>query len=116
MDASTDRWLVIKRENLFLLAPRDGSLPGGGEQPLGLWYRDCRFLSGHELRPGGLGGTLRIERPWLPRWVGRLEVEGLRVAGASVDLRFERAGSQVVLADARVEGGPLELVLESGIG
>src|SRR5918996_5866293 len=41
--------LVIKRGNLFLLTPRDGRLPGGPEQPLGLWYRDCRFLSVHEL-------------------------------------------------------------------
>src|SRR5918999_2127486 len=41
--------LVIKRGNLFLLTPRDARLPGGREQPLGLWYRDCRFLSVHEL-------------------------------------------------------------------
>jgi hypothetical protein len=36
----------------------------------------------------------------------------MRVGGARVDLRFERAGTQVVLADARIEGN-LELVLET---
>jgi glycogen debranching enzyme len=45
--------LVVKWDNLFLLSPRDGRLPGGLGHPLGLWYRDCRFLSVHDLRIGG---------------------------------------------------------------
>jgi hypothetical protein len=45
--------LVIKRENLFLLAPRDGRIAAGEEHPLGLWFRDCRFLSVHELLVDG---------------------------------------------------------------
>ena len=48
-----------------------------------------------------------------PRWLGRMELEGLRVGGARVDLRFERAGSQVVLTDAHV-AGDVELVLDAG--
>ena len=45
--------IVIKDGNVFLVSMRDGRLPIGVEHPLGLWFRDCRFLSGHELRIGG---------------------------------------------------------------
>jgi glycogen debranching enzyme len=65
------------------------------------------------LEPDALHGRLRIVRPLLPRWVGRLSVERMRVGDALVDLRFERAGTQVVLADARIEG-TLQLELETG--
>jgi glycogen debranching enzyme len=64
------------------------------------------------LSPEALEGRLRIIRPSLPRWVGRMDVTGLEIAGARVDLRFARAGDQVTLADARVEGD-VEVVLES---
>ena len=73
------------------------------------------LATGLGIRPDALARLLRVERPWLPAWVGRLEVEGLRVGAARVDLRFERAGTQVVLADARIDGD-LELVLETGTG
>jgi glycogen debranching enzyme len=73
------------------------------------------LATGLGLRPDALGRSLRVERPWLPRWVGRAELEGLRVGGARVDLRFVRAGTQVVLADARVEGD-VELVFDAGTG
>ena len=42
--------IVIKDGNVFLFALRDGRLPARVEHPLGLWFRDCRFLSAHELR------------------------------------------------------------------
>jgi glycogen debranching enzyme len=42
--------IVIKDGNVFLVALRDGRLPAGVEHPLGLWFRDCRFLCVHELR------------------------------------------------------------------
>ena len=51
-------------------------------------------------------------RPALPRWLDRLEIEGLRVAGARVDLRFERRAEEVALVDASVQG-ELELVLDN---
>jgi glycogen debranching enzyme len=50
--------LLIKRGNLFLVALRDGRLPADDEHPLGLWYRDCRFLSAHELRLDGAPALL----------------------------------------------------------
>lgn len=67
--------------------------------------------AGLGLRPDALNGRLRVVRPRLPRWVGRLSLEGLRMGDAHVDLRFERAGNLVVLADARTEGN-IQLSLE----
>ena len=54
-----------------------------------------------------------MRRPSLPRWVNRVEVEGLRIAGARVDLLFTRAvdGEHVALTDASVDGD-VEVVLE----
>jgi glycogen debranching enzyme len=71
------------------------------------------LTTGLGLHADGLDGALRIRRPSLPHWVNRVEVEGLRVAGARVDLLFERAGAdgRVALTDARVDG-ELEVVLE----
>jgi glycogen debranching enzyme len=54
---------------------------------------------------------LRIIRPSLPHWLSRVEVPGLRVAGASIDLCFERSGRHVTLSDARIDGD-VEVVLE----
>lgn len=63
------------------------------------------------LEPDALHGRLRVVRPLLPRWVDRLDLSGLRVAGATVDLRFERTAEGVQLAGARVDG-TLEIVRE----
>lgn len=41
--------VVLKHENLFLLTEPDGSMPGLGRHPFGLFYDDCRFLSGWRL-------------------------------------------------------------------
>ena len=69
--------------------------------------------SGLGLVPDALERRLRVRRPSLPRWLNRVEVRGLRVADARVDLLFERAasGEQVALTDARIEGD-VEVVLE----
>jgi len=71
------------------------------------------MTAGLGLLPDGLDGRLRIRRPSLPRWVGDVEVRGLRVGGGRVDLHFERTapGGPVALSDARIEGD-LEVVLE----
>ena len=37
--------------------------------------------------------ALRVERPMLPEWLGRIRLEGLRVGDASVSLAFEREGA-----------------------
>jgi glycogen debranching enzyme len=71
------------------------------------------LVAGLGLVPDGHRRTLRVRRPLLPRQVDRLSVRGLRVAGASVDLRFERAADGVALADVRADG-ELEVALEAG--
>jgi glycogen debranching enzyme len=45
--------IVIKDENLFFLAEPSGDVPLGGEHGLGLYYHDCRYLNGYELRLAG---------------------------------------------------------------
>jgi glycogen debranching enzyme len=63
------------------------------------------------LSPDALERRLAIVRPSLPRWLGRVEVTGLPLGDARIDLVFERAGEHVTLADARIEGDA-EVVLE----
>jgi glycogen debranching enzyme len=63
------------------------------------------------LSPDALDNRLRVVRPSLPRWLERVEVTGLEIGNSRVDLQFERAGDQITLADAHIEGD-LEVVLE----
>jgi glycogen debranching enzyme len=67
------------------------------------------------LRADALEGRLAVHRPVLPRWLNRVEVTGLRVGDARVDLLFERTRGtdHVALSDARVDGD-LEVTLHTG--
>jgi glycogen debranching enzyme len=67
------------------------------------------------LRAEALEGRLAIHRPVLPAWLRRVDVTGLRVADARVDLLFERTRGtdQVALSDVRVDGD-LEITLHTG--
>jgi len=69
------------------------------------------LMLGLGLSPDALNRRLRVVRPSLPRWLERVEVSGLELGDATIDLRFERAGEHVTLADARIEGDA-EVVLE----
>ena len=42
--------IVIKDGPIFLLTNPDGDIPVGDGHGLGLYYRDCRFLNGYEMR------------------------------------------------------------------
>src|SRR5919201_1754269 len=46
--------VVIKDENLFFLTTRDGRVPLRGAHGFGLYYHDCRYLNGYELRLAGV--------------------------------------------------------------
>jgi glycogen debranching enzyme len=63
------------------------------------------------LSSDALEKRLRVVRPSLPRWLERVDVTGLGIGNARVDLSFERTGEHVTLADAHIEGD-LEVVLE----
>jgi hypothetical protein len=45
--------VVIKDEDVFFLCEPDGVVPLESGHGFGLYYHDCRFLSGYELRLGG---------------------------------------------------------------
>ena len=45
--------LVIKDRDIFFLCKPDGEIPIGDEHGYGLYYNDCRFLRGYELRMAG---------------------------------------------------------------
>jgi glycogen debranching enzyme len=100
----------------FIRAPYEEPVPypvacspqawAGGALPFTL-------AAGLGLVPDGLERTLRIRRPSLPRHVARLELHGLRLAGARIDLLFERTGRahRVALTDVQIDGD-VDVVLE----
>jgi glycogen debranching enzyme len=77
--------LVIKRGNLFMVAPPDGDLPGQ-PHPHGLWYRDCRHLSLHRLRLNG-GRPLLLKASDA---LGTRSVHELTDSSQAASLRMER--------------------------
>lgn len=92
-----DQTVVIKGGNLFVVSLRDGRIPGEGEHPLGLYYRDCRFLSAHELRIGGALPLLLVASDALGTEAvheltnPELELEDRsRLAAQSLQIRLER--------------------------
>jgi glycogen debranching enzyme len=46
--------VVVKNENVFFLTAPNGSVPGAEEHGFGLYYHDCRFLNGYELKLAGM--------------------------------------------------------------
>lgn len=71
------------------------------------------------LEAQALDRRLRIVRPTLPGLGTWLEVRGLRVADASVDLRFERGGSDengVAKVDVLAVRGELDVRIDAGAG
>ena len=45
--------VVIKNENVFFLTKPDGCVPIEGNHGFGLYYHDCRYLSGYEVNIAG---------------------------------------------------------------
>ena len=89
--------IVIKDGNVFLVSMHDGRLPAEVEHPLGLWFRDCRFLCVHEIRicdqlprlltatdAAGTQAVHELTNPDLKL------ANGQRLPGESLRLRVER--------------------------
>ena len=55
-----DETTVAKDGNVFSVTLHDGSLPLGGDHPLGVYADDCRVLRGHELRIAGVTPRLLV--------------------------------------------------------
>ncbi len=49
--------VVVKDGELFFLCPPSGSIPLSGAHGFGLFYHDCRYLNGYDLRLSGLSAT-----------------------------------------------------------
>lgn len=52
--------VVIKSGNPYFLAEPTGDVTLGGEHGFGLYYHDCRYLNGYELRLGGARPTTLV--------------------------------------------------------
>jgi glycogen debranching enzyme len=59
--------------------------------------------------PDGCAGRVRLVRPYLPEWLSWVEISGLRAAGGSVDVRFERQGGATTVASLRQAGGAVQV-------
>lgn len=53
--------LTIKDGDLFFLCEPDGDVPLYGGHGFGLFYRDCRYLGGYEMRLGEKEGIILLE-------------------------------------------------------
>ena len=56
------------------------------------------------LAPDAFAGRLRIARPRLPEFLELVEVHGLGIGRARVDLRFERSGTRTTTSVGEVDG------------
>ena len=91
--------LVIKDGNLFFLSQRDGNVPIVHGHGFGLYYNDCRFLNGYELRVGGYGAEVLVqnaERGFVAT-LGLsnpdLKTGGRHLAKHSLEIRWDRVAS-----------------------
>src|SRR5436190_14416551 len=91
--------LVIKNGNLFFLSEPDGTVPLAPGHGFGLYYHDCRFLNGYELKmsgrkpevlvrnaDAGYMATLGLSNP-------DLNADGKSLLKHSVEVRWERVAS-----------------------
>src|SRR6266567_4765267 len=96
--------LVIKNGNLFFLSEPDGTVPLTPGHGFGLYYHDCRFLNGYELKISGrkpevlvrnadrgFMATLGLSNP-------DLSADGKSLLKHSVEIRWERVASADDLA------------------
>jgi len=96
--------LVIKNGNLFFLSEPDGTVPLVQGHGFGLYYHDCRFLNGYELKMSGrkpevlvrnadhgFMATLGLSNP-------DVNLNGKPLPKHSVEIRWERIASAEDLA------------------
>ncbi|HXS78363.1 MAG TPA: glycogen debranching N-terminal domain-containing protein [Terracidiphilus sp.] len=57
---SVARAIVIKHEDIFFLAERDGGIPSGNQDGFGLYFHDCRYLGGYVIRIAGTEPTVLV--------------------------------------------------------
>lgn len=89
--------VVIKAENVFFLTDEEGGVPLAAGHGLGLYYHDCRYLRGYELRLAGEEPTVLARAVDGDSAVFELANPDLRLGGhgllprETVDIRWTRA-------------------------
>ena len=92
--------LVIKNGNLFFLSEPDGTVPLAPGHGFGLYYHDCRFLNGYELKISGRKPEVLVrnaDRGFMATLgLSNPDLDGL--PKHSVEIRWERVVSAEDLA------------------
>ena len=92
--------LVIKNGNLFFLSEPDGTVPLSPGHGFGLYYHDCRFLNGYELKISGRKPEVLVrnaDRGFMATLgLSNPDLDGL--PKHSVEIRWERVVSAEDLA------------------
>src|SRR5437763_1605219 len=87
--------LVIKNGNLFFLSEPDGTVPLAPGHGFGLYYHDCRFLNGYELKISGRKPEVLVrnaDRGFMATLgLSNPDLDGL--PKHSVEIRWERVAS-----------------------
>src|SRR2546430_1992185 len=92
--------LVIKNGNLFFLSEPDGTVPLARGHGFGLYYHDCRFLNGYELKISGRKPEVLV-RNADRGFMAMLGLSNPNLDGLlkhSVEIRWERVASAEDLA------------------
>jgi hypothetical protein len=85
--------VVVKYEDLFFLTTRDGSVPLGGDHGFGLYYHDCRFLNGYELKLAERNPTCSSRRHGVASSpTSKLTNPDIRMANGQLISKQRRAG------------------------
>ena len=115
--------VVVKNGNLFFLADSAGIVPLGGNHGFGLYYHDCPYLSGYDLKLAGANplclvstaekgylATFQLTNPDI-----RMSGGALIVGSAYADLRFERAADGTIAFRVMRIDGRLEVVGDGSV-
>lgn len=50
MPRNVARAIIIKHQDIFFVAQHDGRIPAGNQDGFGLYFHDCRYLDGYDIR------------------------------------------------------------------
>src|SRR5579863_5865405 len=93
---SVARAVVIKEGDVFFLAEHSGEVPAGNQDGFGLYYHDCRFLNGYELRLAGTNPMALVcsaERGSIAQFEltnETLQIDGAQVAQQTFGITLQR--------------------------
>jgi glycogen debranching enzyme len=122
MAVPKQRRLIVKEGELFVYSDEEGHIPAFEHSPLGLYFRDTRFLSRYEMTLGGKAPVL-LSSTAERNYVCSIEFTNLETKGAdgrripqtTIHVRRTRLISDRVYEVLRIKnhyGEPVELTVE----